>query len=73
MLLQVYVKRLIIKDSKKGDIIMNRHIIIRAVLAAIWVIVGIVVLIKGQMTSGLISLAMGAAFGFSAFSMSRKK
>ncbi|ADU21672.1 hypothetical protein [Ruminococcus albus] len=52
---------------------MNRHIIIRAVLAAIWVIVGIVVLIKGQMTSGLISLAMGAAFGFSAFSMSRKK
>ncbi|MCR5020292.1 hypothetical protein [Ruminococcus sp.] len=52
---------------------MNRHIIIRAIIAAIWVIVGIVVLIKGQMASGLISLAMGAVFGFSAFSMSRKK
>ena len=52
---------------------MNRHIMIRAVVAVIWVVVGVVALVRGQMAEGLLSLAAGAAFGFSAFSMSRKK
>ena len=52
---------------------MNRHIIIRAIIAVIWVVVGIIALAKGQMTEGLISLVAGAAFGFSSFSMLKKK
>ncbi len=51
---------------------MNRHIIIRAIVAVIWVVVGVVALVRGQTAEGVISLAAGAAFGFSSFSMMKK-
>ncbi|MBR1382902.1 MAG: hypothetical protein IJ555_03695 [Ruminococcus sp.] len=53
---------------------MNRHIIIRAVMAVLWIGVGIFRMIQaGDVKGGLLSLAVGVAFGISAFTMLRKK
>ncbi len=50
----------------------NRHMILRAIFAVIWLIAGVVALLKHQLVPGLISLAMCALFGYSAFTLSRK-
>lgn len=50
----------------------NRHIIIRAIMAVIWLAAGVIALLKSQLVPGMISLALCALFGFSAFSMSKK-
>lgn len=50
----------------------NRHMIIRAIMAVIWLVAGVIALLKSQLIPGLISLTMCALFGFSAFAMSKK-
>ena len=50
----------------------NRHIIIRAIMAVIWLAAGVIALLKSQLVPGMISLALCVLFGFSAFSMSKK-
>ena len=53
---------------------MNRHIIIRAVMALLWIVVGIVRLVNSNDVKGaMLSFAVGAAFGISVFTMMRKK
>lgn len=51
----------------------NRHMIIRAILAVLWLIVGIIGIVKHEIIMGVISFAACALFGFSAFSMKNKK
>ena len=53
---------------------MNRHIIIRAIIAVICIIAGIAQLVsKDNTMMGIVSLVLGAAFGYSAFMMTKKK
>ncbi len=53
---------------------MNRHVIIRAAMAVLWMVIGIFRMIQaGDVKGGVLSLAVGVAFGVSAFSMLRKK
>ena len=51
----------------------NRHMILRAVFAVIWLIAGVVGLLQHQLVPGLISLAMCVLFGYSAFALSKKE
>lgn len=52
---------------------MNRHAVIRIVIALVWIVIGIIRLIAKDMTTGIVVLAVGIAFGVSAFMMLKKK
>ena len=51
----------------------NRHMIIRIIMAVIWLIVGIIGIVRHETMMGIISFAACALFGFSAFSLKKKK
>ena len=52
---------------------MDRHAVIRIVIALVWVVIGIVRLIQKDMTTGLVSIVVGIVFGVSVFMMLKKK
>lgn len=52
---------------------MNRHAIIRVILAIIWIVIGIIRLAAKDMTTGIVGIVLGIAFGVSAFMMMKKK
>ena len=51
---------------------MNRHIIIRAIIAVIWIAVGIIKAVHGNMLLGATGILMAAAFGYSAYILFKK-
>lgn len=50
-----------------------RHVMVRAVMALVWIIVGVIQLVRHETATGIVSLAAGLAFGFSALGMMKKK
>ena len=50
----------------------NRHTIIRAIMALIWIAVGVIGIVRHDMKMAILSFAVGALFAFSAF-MQKKK
>ena len=52
---------------------MNRHAIIRLIVAVIWIVVGIIMLARKDVTMGAVGILLGVAFGISGFMMLKKK
>ena len=67
------------KDARKalkqnsGGTIMDKRTIIRICIAVLWVVIGIIELVKKETTMGIISIFVGAAFAFDAFRTMKKK
>ena len=51
----------------------NRHMIIRAIMAILWLVVGIIGIVRHEIMLAVISFAACALFGFSAFRMKNQK
>ena len=52
---------------------MDKRTIIRICVAVLWVVIGIIELVKKETTMGIISVFVGAAFAFDAFRTMKKK
>lgn len=52
---------------------MNRHLIIRAAIAILWLVIGIIQISKGASKQGVLSFAIAVAFAASAAMLLLKK
>ena len=52
---------------------MDKKVILRIAIAILWIVVGIVELVRATTVPGIISLVVGAVFAFDAFRQIKKK